>query len=371
MSEIKDAKVDADKRRGRGAVSNQSSRYDRLSRVGFDDGWEPSDDAPAPLKTTLAKDTSRSVIAKNDSPDIYFEQSINPYRGCEHGCIYCYARPTHAYLGLSPGLDFESRLTYKPDAAKLLAAELAKPSYRCKFIALGTNTDPYQPVEREYRITREILEVLAACDHPVAITTKSALVARDIDILGPMARKGLAQVAVSVTTLDRKLARRMEPRASTPERRLEAIAALAEAGIPTAVLTSPMIPSLNDHELETILDRAAGAGATLASYIPLRLPNEIADLFREWLEQNEPGRAKRILKLVREMRGGKLNDARFGHRMRGEGVYADMIAKRFAAAVERFGLNRDPRPELVTGLFRKPQAVAEPAKAPTPQLSLF
>jgi len=370
MADIKDAKIDAELRRGRGAASNASSRYDRLARVGFDDGWEPSDDAPPPLRTTVTLDTSRSVIATNNSPDLPFDQSINPYRGCEHGCIYCYARPTHAYLGLSPGLDFESRLLYKPGAAKLLAAELAKSSYRCKLIALGTNTDPYQPIEREYKITRQILEVLAACDHPLSITTKSALVTRDIDILAPMAKKGLILVAVSVTTLDRRLARSMEPRASTPERRLEAIGALAEAGIPTAVFASPMIPSLNDHELEAILDRAAAAGATRASYIPLRLPLEIADLFREWLEQNEPGRAKRVMKLIKELRGGKVNDPRFGHRMRGEGAYADLIAKRFAAAVERFGLNRDPRSEPTTTLFRKPAPSGPPAPE-TPQLRLF
>lgn len=370
MVEIKDATVEAELRRGRGAGSNASSRYDKLARVGFDDGWGPGDDAPPPLRTSVTKDTSRSVIATNTSPDLPFDQSINPYRGCEHGCIYCYARPTHAYLGLSPGLDFESRLFYKPDAAKLLAGELAKPSYRCKLIALGTNTDPYQPIEREYKVTRQVLEVLRDCDHPLSITTKSALVTRDIDILAPMAKKGLVLVGISVTTLDRRLARSMEPRASTPERRLEAIAALAEAGIPTMVLASPMIPSLNDHELEEILDRAAAAGATVASYIPLRLPLEIADLFREWLEQNEPGRAKRVMKLIKDMRGGKVNDPRFGSRMRGEGVYADMIAKRFAVATERFGLNRDPRPDLTTALFRRPSAPA-PVAAETPQLRLF
>jgi DNA repair photolyase len=325
-------------RKGRGAVSNQVSRYDAAERFHTDDGWTPEDDEAPPLRTTVTLDTTKTIIARNQSPDVGFDQSINPYRGCEHGCIYCFARPTHAYLGLSPGLDFESRLFAKPDAPQLLVEELRKPSYRPSVIALGTNTDPYQPIERSYKITRGILEVLAACDHPVGIVTKSALVQRDIDILAPMAKKRLAHVFVSVTTLDRALARAMEPRAATPPRRLETIRALADAGIPVGVMAAPMIPALNDHEMERILEAAVAAGASSGSYVLLRLPLEIKDLFREWLEAHAPGKANHVLELIRDMRGGALYESQFGKRMRGEGPYADMLRRRFQLASKRLGL---------------------------------
>jgi len=326
-------------RKGRGAVSNPTGRYETARRYATDDGWGLAD-APLPrLATTVTKDASRSVIARNQSPDLPFEQSINPYRGCEHGCVYCFARPTHAWLGLSPGLDFESRLFMKPDAAAVLERELRAPKYVCKSIAMGTNTDPYQPLERRERITRQILEVLSAFNHPVSIVTKSALVTRDIDILSDMAARDLASVYVSVTTLDRTLARRMEPRAATPERRLETLAALAAAGIPTGVMAAPMIPALNDMELERILARAADAGVQAAGYILLRLPLEIKTLFGEWLETHYPDRAARVMRIVRETRGGRLYDARFGQRMSGTGVFAQMIAQRFDLACKRHGLN--------------------------------
>jgi len=339
--------------KGRGARSNESSRYDTEKRVRFDDGWNREDEEPPPLKTEIIRDSTRTIITRNDSPDISFDRSINPYRGCEHGCIYCFARPTHAYLGLSPGLDFESKLLVKPDAAKLLDAELRKPTYRVAVIAMGTNTDPYQPIERDLRITRSILEVLAAFKHPVGIVTKSAAITRDIDILGPMAAEGLAKVALSITTLDRKLARSMEPRAATPARRLETVRALADAGIPVAVMAAPMIPALNDDEMEAILTEAAAAGATQAGYTLLRLPLEIKDLFREWLETHEPGRGKHVMSLIRSMRGGKDYDATWGKRMTGSGPYARMIAQRFAIAARRLGLNTN-RSSLDTTKFRPP-----------------
>ena len=346
----------ADPRRitGRGARSNASSRYDRQAYVGFDDGWSPDDEMP-PLRTEVIRDLTRSIITRNNSPDISFTQSINPYRGCEHGCVYCFARPTHAYLGLSPGLDFESKLFAKPDAAKLLRAELLKPSYVPKIIAIGTNTDPYQPIEREYRIMRGILEVLWEFKHPVGIVTKSALIARDIDLLAPMAREGLAKVALSVTTLDRKLARAMEPRAATPPKRLETIRRLSEAGIPVGVMTAPIIPALNDDEIEAILSAAKEAGASEAGYVLLRMPLEIKDLFREWLEAHAPDRAKHVLSLMRSMRGGKDYDSNWGVRMRGDGPYAKLIAQRFHLAAKRLGLNRR-KAELDTKKFRRPDA---------------
>jgi DNA repair photolyase len=349
-------------RKGRGSISNQSGRFEARARHAVDDGWERDDDIP-PLATVLSEDTSRTIIARNASPDVPFDRSINPYRGCEHGCVYCFARPTHAYLGLSPGLDFETRLFFKPDAARLLEAELRRPSYRCDVIAMGTNTDPYQPVERDKRITRQILKVLAAFDHPVGIVTKSALVLRDLDILAPMAARGLAQVCVSVTTLDRDLARRLEPRAATPPRRIETIRALAAAGIPTGVMASPMIPGLNDHELETILGQASAAGAATASYILIRLPLEIADLFSEWLETHAPDRAKRVLGLIRETRGGKTYRSGFGQRMRGTGTYAELLARRFELAVNRLGFNQR-RLELDTSRFTRPPITGD-------QLELF
>ena len=339
--------------KGRGALSNASGRFERLTREDFDDGWDdgraegrddgedqdrdPDDASPPKLRTTLTPDASRTIIAWNDSPDLPFDRSINPYRGCEHGCIYCYARPSHAYLGLSPGLDFETRLVFKPDAAELLRAELAKPGYECAPMALGSNTDPYQPVERDLGITRAVLEVLAECGHPVMIVTKSARVERDIDILGAMAKANRCSVAVSVTTLDRSLARRMEPRASAPHRRLETVRRLTAAGVPTGVMAAPMIPFLNDSELEAILEHAREAGALGASYTMLRLPPEIADLFREWLAEHYPDRAGRVMERVRDTRGGKDYDSAFGRRMRGTGPVAELLAKRFRLAVKRLG----------------------------------
>jgi DNA repair photolyase len=323
-------------------------------RVRFDDGWNRDDDEePPPLKTEIIRDSTRTIITRNDSPDISFDRSINPYRGCEHGCIYCFARPTHAYLGLSPGLDFESKILVKPDAARLLEAELRKPSYRPAVIAMGTNTDPYQPLERDLKITRSILEVLAEFKHPVGIVTKSATVTRDIDILARMAAEGLAKVALSITTLDKKLARSMEPRAATPTRRLETIRALADAGIPVAVMAAPIIPALNDDEMESILAAATEAGATQAGYTLVRLPLEIKDLFREWLETHEPDRSRHVMSLIRSMRGGKDYDATWGKRMTGSGPYARMIAQRFGIATRRLGLNRNRAP-LDTSKFRLP-----------------
>ena len=332
--------------KGRGALSNETSRYDTEKRVRTTDGWEAEvaaaaeDDELPPLRTILTRDATRTIIARNNSPDIGFDRSINPYRGCEHGCIYCFARPTHAYLGLSPGLDFETKILFKPEAAKLLTAELAAPKYKCAVMAMGTNTDPYQPVERDLKVTRQILRVLSDFNHPVGIVTKNHLVTRDIDILADMARRNLAEVFLSVTTLDKDLARAMEPRASAPPRRLDAIRALATAGIPAGVMTAPMIPGLNDHEMEAILDAAVDAGATRAGYVPLRLPLEIKELFEEWLKTHRPDRAERVLSLIRQMRGGQLYDAEFGSRMRGEGPLAILLSQRFAAAVKRLGLNR-------------------------------
>ncbi len=366
--------------RGRGALSNESSRYDGEKRIRTTDGWEvgtpadaADDDELPPLRTTLTRDATRTILARNASPDIPFDRSINPYRGCEHGCIYCFARPTHAYLGLSPGLDFETRILFKPDAAALLTAELASPKYRPDVIAMGTNTDPYQPVERELKITRQILRVLSDFNNPVGIVTKNHMVTRDIDILGDMAKRSLAEVFVSVTTLDKDLARTMEPRASAPHRRLEAIRALAAAGVPVGVMTSPMIPGLNDHEMEAILEAASDAGATRAGFIVLRLPLEIKALFEEWLRQHRPDRAERVLSLIRQIRGGALYQAEFGKRMRGEGPIADLLASRFAVAVKRLGLNRQ-RYRLDTARFRVPDAARTAlvdARRDARQLKLF
>jgi DNA repair photolyase len=342
-----------DGRRGRGSITNSSGRYEPEQRVALDDGWGSLDAQPPPLRTSVTVDATRSIIARNKSPDISFDRSINPYRGCEHGCVYCFARPTHAYLGLSPGLDFESRLFVKPEAAKLLARELSAPKYKCEVIAIGTNTDPYQPIEREHQVMRQILEVLAAFNHPVGIVTKSALVTRDVDILAPMATKQLVKVCISVTTLDRKLARAMEPRAATPERRLEAMAALNAAGIPCGVMTAPMIPGLNDAELETILEAARDAGAKEAGYVALRLPLEIKDLFKEWLAERYPNRAERVMSLVRQMRGGKEYDSTFFQRGSGSGPIALLLNKRFRLATKRLGLN-ERRLILDTSQFRVP-----------------
>lgn len=357
MTTVLDITANPSRLRGRGALSNASGRYERESRTLVDDGWGEDEELP-PLRTEVMRDSAKTIITRNASPDISFEQSINPYKGCEHGCIYCFARPTHAYLGLSPGADFESRLFAKPNAAELLERELSAPGYVPKVIAMGTNTDPYQPTEKRLRITRSILEVLRAFNHPVGIVTKSALILRDLDILAPMAEQGLAKVALSVTTLDRKLARTMEPRASTPPRRLEAIRALAAAGVPAGVMFAPVIPALNDEELETVLEAAKEAGAVSAGYVLLRLPLEIKDLFREWLEANEPGRAKHVLSLIRQMRGGKDYDSAWHTRMKGTGPYAEMIARRFHMAVKRLALNRGQH-ALVLNRFKRPPRLGE------------
>ncbi|MBZ5760542.1 PA0069 family radical SAM protein [Rhizobium sp. VS19-DR104.2] len=331
---------------------NPGGRFEPSSRESIDDGWQSLEDLP-PFRTEVQIEKARTAITRNTSPDIPFDRSINPYRGCEHGCIYCFARPTHAYMGLSAGLDFEAKLFAKPDAPKLLERELAKPGYEPKVIAIGTNTDPYQPIEKEWRIMRQILEVLNRANHPVSIVTKSAMVLRDLDILGELAAKNLVRVSLSVTTLDRKLARTMEPRASTPARRLEAVRMLSAAGIPTSVMLAPMIPALNDHELEKILDSAKAAGAEEAGYVMLRLPLEVSPLFRDWLLQNYPDRYRHVMSLVREMRGGKDYDADFGKRMKGAGPYAWQISRRFEMATKRLGLTRRSI-RLRTDLFVPP-----------------
>lgn len=356
------ARVEAERRRGRGAVSNATGRFESAARIAFDDGWQSLEDLP-PFRTEVTEERARTVITRNDSPDVGFDRSINPYRGCEHGCVYCFARPTHAYHGLSAGLDFETRLFVKPDAPELLRKELSHPRYKPKVIALGTNTDPYQPIERQHEVTRRLLEVLAEFGHPVGIVTKSGLVARDIDILGPMAEKGLVKVAISMTTLDPKLSRLMEPRAASPLRRLSTIRALSEAGIPVTVLTAPLIPALNDMEVERILDSAKAAGASSAGYVTLRLPLEVADLFREWLVTHFPDKARHVLSLVRQMHGGKDYDPTFGKRMRGEGPYAWTIGRRFEIAARRLGLDGKGI-KLTTAHFRRAPVVGE-------QLSLF
>ena len=358
--------------KGRGAASQVAGRFEKAVAHGEDDGWgsvyaNAADDntdtvEPHPA-TRVTEERARSVLSHNDSPDVGFSQSLNPYRGCEHGCVYCFARPTHAYLGLSPGLDFESRLFAKPDAPALLEKELAAPDYQPRMIAIGTNTDPYQPIERERQIMRGILEVLDRAGHPVGIVTKSALVIRDIDILARMATRNLAKVALSVTTLDARLARTMEPRASTPPRRLEALRRLSEAGIPTTVMVAPVIPALNDCEIERILDAAAHAGVREASYVLLRLPLEVRDLFREWLIANYPDRYRHIFTLIRDMRGGRDYDSQWGTRMKGTGPMAWMIGRRFEIACDRLGLNKR-RSKLTTDHFARPQRHGQ-------QLSLF
>ena len=353
-------------KKGRGAVSSRSGRFERFAAVPVDDGWsQPTQEEPErePLPTTLTVDSSRTVIARNHSPDVPFDRSINPYRGCEHGCVYCFARPTHAYLGLSPGLDFETKLFYKPNAPTLLDRELRQPSYAVAPIALGANTDPYQPVERTLGLTRAILEVLAAFRHPMGVITKSALVLRDIDVLAPMAANRLASVCISITTLDRDLARRLEPRAASPQRRLDTIRRLTEAGVPVAVLASPMIPGLNDHELDAILAAAADAGACNANYVLLRLPLEIAGLFTEWLAAHAPNRAKRVMSLIRQSRGGRLYENGFGARMKGSGPVAELLAARFRRATRRHGLAK-PGWDLDTSRF-------SPPPRPGDQLSLL
>ena len=349
-------------RRGRGAVSNLAGRYERFVREATFEDTVTLDDMSA-FRTEVTQEKAKTIITRNDSPDISFDRSINPYRGCEHGCSYCFARPTHTYLGLSAGLDFESKLFVKTDAAALLERELSAPRYQARTIALGANTDPYQPIEREYRVTRSILEVLAKTNHPVGIVTKSHLVTRDIDILGPMAEKGLAKVAISVTTLDRKLARSLEPRAATPDKRLEAIRQLSEAGIPVSVLVAPVIPAINDHEIERILTAARQAGAAEAGYVLLRLPLEVRDIFAEWLVTNAPDKARHVLSLIRSTRGGKDYDARFGVRQSGDGPFAWLIGRRFELAAQRLGFAKR-RLKLDASQFRPPVQAGG-------QLSLF
>jgi DNA repair photolyase len=349
--------VEAGRRRGRGAQSNAAGRYEPLARIAFDDGWQSFEELP-PFKTAVTLDSTRKIITRNDSPDISFDRSINPYRGCEHGCIYCFARPTHAYLGLSPGLDFETKLFAKPDAAKLLERELSATGYVPRTIAIGTNTDPYQPIEREHQIMRRILEVLDRCGHPVGIVTKSALVLRDLNILARMAQRHLVKVALSVTTLDARLARVMEPRAATPPRRLEALRQLTAAGVPTSVMVAPVIPALNDAEIERILDAAAAVGVREAGYVLLRLPLEVRDLFREWLMANFPDRYRHVFKLIRETRGGKDYDSSWNTRMTGAGPVAWMIGRRFELACEKLGFNKT-RTRLTTEHFNPPRPAAE------------
>jgi DNA repair photolyase len=325
--------------RQRGALSQVAGRFESEARDPFDDGWARDDEPLEPLKTVVTVERARSIISRNDSPDIPFEQSINPYRGCEHGCVYCYARPSHAYLELSPGLDFETRLFAKTNAAELLRGELAKPGYRVSPISLGANTDCYQPAERQYGLTRQIVEILAECDHPLTIVTKSALVERDLDLLAPMAKKNLVKVFVSIGTLDPVLARKLEPRAASPQRRLDTVRAISQAGVPCGVMVAALIPALNDKTLEHVLEEAAKAGAQEAAYVILRLPNELKEVFKEWLAAHYPQRAAHVISIVRQMRGGKDNDPRFGERMRGTGNFAELISTRFAIACKRFGLN--------------------------------
>ena len=354
--------------KSRGALSRLQGRFETLAREAFDDGWGADDEAPAAIETCVTEERARSVIQRNDSPDLPFELSINPYRGCEHGCIYCYARPSHAYLELSPGIDFETRLFAKVNAIERLREELGSPGYRPSPIALGANTDCYQPVERRYRITRGLIELLAECRHPLTIVTKSALVERDLDLLGPMGRDGLAKVFVSLGTLDRVLARRLEPRAASPQRRVDTIRALARAGVPVGVMLAPVVPALSDKSVEESLEAAAAAGASMAGYQLLRLPNELKALFREWLAAHFPLRAEHVMSIVQQLRGGRDNDPRFGARMTGTGNYAELLAKRFEIACRRLGLNGDergtrPRRELDCSRFRPP--------SPPGQMQLF
>ena len=335
-----------------------AGRFETVEREGFDDGWTPDDPPTEPIRTQVAIERARSIISHNDSPDVGFDSSINPYRGCEHGCIYCYARPSHAYLELSPGLDFETRLYAKTNAAELLREALAKPGYKPSPIALGANTDCYQPIERKYRITRQILEVLAECEHPVTMVTKSALVERDLDLLAPMAAKNLVKVFVSIGTLDRELARKLEPRAASPQRRLDILKSLSGAGVPCGVMVAALIPALNDKTMEHVLEAAAAAGANEAAYVVMRLPHELRPLFKEWLATHYPQRAEHVMSIVRQTRGGKENDPNFGSRMSGTGMFAELIEKRFDVACRRYGLNGHGAPrqraELDCSRFKRP-----------------
>src|ERR1700744_562619 len=350
--------------RGRSSRSNDSGRFERLQTEAFDDGWSgDGNDDDGRVDNTLTALKAKTIISRNESPDLGFDRAVNPYRGCEHGCIYCFARPSNAHLGLSPGLDFETKLFHKPDAAALLRAEVSKPGYTPARLQLGANTDCYQPIERKLGLTRQVIEVLSEFRHPLGITTKNHLVTRDIDVLAPMAAQGLAIVVISVTTFDRRLARDMEPRASTPERRIDAIRELSQAGIPVIVNVSPMIPGLTDHEIERIIERAAEAGARYAHYSVLRLSYELKDIFKEWLAAARPDRAERVMSMVRQTRSGKENDPRFGLRMVGEGPVADIMIARFRAARRRFGLDGKMAP-LRTDLFKVPPK-------PGDQFSLF
>ena len=352
----------------RGARSFLQGRFESAQREAFDDGWTPEEAAQAELATQVTIEKSRSIVSRNDSPDIGFDRSINPYRGCEHGCIYCYARPSHAYLELSPGLDFETKLFAKTNAAELLRAELARPGYRASPIALGANTDCYQPIERRFKITRQILEVLVECEHPVTIVTKSALIERDLDLLQKLSAKNLVKVFVSIGTLDRELARKLEPRAASPQRRLDVLKKLASHHVPCGVMVAALIPALNDKTLEHVLEEAAKAGAAEAAYVILRLPNELKELFKEWLAAHYPDRAQHVISIVRQVRGGRDNDPRFGTRMSGTGLFAELIAKRFDVACRRLGLNEHAgggrrAPSLDCSRFRPP--------SPAGQISLF
>ncbi|MDD4912613.1 MAG: PA0069 family radical SAM protein [Sideroxydans sp.] len=340
--------------KGRGATLQIEGRFEAVARERVEDGWNTPEEALPPFKTTVTVEKAKSIIVRHDSPDLPFEYSLNAYRGCEHGCIYCYARPSHAYLNLSPGLDFESKLFAKPDAAKLLRAELAKPSYVCSPIALGANTDHYQPIERDWQITRQILEVLAESKHPFSIVTKSALIERDLDLLTQMARDNLVQVIITVTTLDTEVARKLEPRAASPQRRLRTIQTLNDAGVPCAVMVAPVIPFLTDAELENILQAACEHGARSANYVLLRLPYEVKDLFKDWLAVHYPLKAEHVMSRLRDMREGKENDAEFGSRFRGKGLFAELLAKRFQLACERLGLNQGERVPLDTRKFTRP-----------------
>lgn len=340
---------------GRGALSNPAARFESTRAEAVDDGWGSLEESLPPLETTVLPERARSVISRNDSPDVPFGQSINPYRGCEHGCIYCFARPTHAYVGLSPGLDFETKLFFKADAATLLRRELARPGYRCSPIALGSNTDPYQPLERRLGVTRSLLEVFDECSHPFSIVTKSSLITRDLDLLAPLARRRLVRVFVSITTLDDDLKRRMEPRAASPATRLATVRVLARAGVPVGVMVAPVVPGLTDHELESILERAAEAGAEGAGYLVLRLPHEVRTLFHEWAAAHYPDRAGRIRAILRDLRGGADNDPRFGTRMTGEGPFANLLRQRYHAACRRLGLADSPARPLDIASFRPPR----------------
>jgi len=335
--------------KGRGAADNPQGRFETLAR-----SHEPGAESPSRPQTVVTLQQARSIIARNDSPDLPFTRSINPYQGCEHGCIYCYARPSHAYLGLSPGLEFETRLFAKENAAELLRRELSLPGYRCELIALGANTDPYQPIEREHRITRSILEVLWEFRNPVGIVTKGSLIERDLDLLEPMAREGLAQVFVSIGSLDGEIARTLEPRAAAPYRRVETVRRLSERGVPCGTLVAPIIPFLNDKDMEAVLEAVSEAGARMAGYTLLRLPWEVKDLFKDWLERHYPLKAKHVMARIRDMRGGRDNDPRFGSRMKGEGQFAELLAKRFEIACKRLGLNAGGRKRLDTTKFRRP-----------------